>query len=394
MNTENITTSQPNNSLAYPVSFNINTTQPEFYAFRNQNVTKSTPIMNANRSMHPLLLPNYSHISPNTSINPSANTQQDIKYRTMLSNNLPNTSDSNICWPKINNTNDHHISLTPLPNLQPSYQQGYVTSNPSQLRNISYSSITSFPTDTPISITKSYSILGGGDTTKRASVFSTQNMMQLPYPPYNNVGEKKITHDTASAFKTTPLSSVSPTFFNRNFPQSRKRQRLGPSCDTCRSRKVKCDAKIEILYEDDRIINEISQKLIYILTPLEVEELSKTVLRYHVLPEELFVERQEDSNNNVNNSNSTKKHYRLLKHINKIVLFQPCSSCVRLKNHRKKTSCANKWKVEQCSFSRGLTKNDTNIFNEIHRLTGKNLDEMTVDDFRTTGLQVSFPLYG
>lgn len=405
MNKEDIVTCQPNNLLVYPAFPNIRNAQTGFNAFQNKNiniingthltkkVTKSTSIMNANRSMHPLLLPNYNQASTNTNIQSPINTTTNAiqgTNRTVPSNNVPITFNNGIFWP-VNNTGNCHINSAIFSNPQPLYQQRYVASTPPQLRNMPYPSVRPFPTDTPISITKSYSILGGGDTTKRSSSFSSQNIIQLPYSPYN-INEQNIVHGAPVVFKQTPLSSISPTFFDKSFSQSRKRQRLGPSCDTCRSRKVKCDAKIEILYEDDRIINEISQKLVNTLTPSEVEELSKTVLRYHVLPKELFVDNVDNSNSNGNNNNGARKHYRLLKYINKIVLFQTCSSCLKLKNHKKKTFCANKWRVEQCSFSRGLTKSDTNIFNEIRRVTGKNLDEMTVEDFRIAGLQVSFPI--
>ena len=380
MSKDFISTCQPNNSLVYSEFqdfYNKNTTLSVYLnkninsiadIYSNKNMIKSIPIVNANRSMHPLLLPNYNQVSTTTNIYPTTTTNiQHYTTGTLPSYNVQSTSNGGTCLP-IKGNNDYHTNLTVVQNQHPAYQQRYLKSDISQTNNLSYS------TDTSVGTTNPYFILAGDDMS------SSQNITQLSYPTYNIV-------------RNTSLSSVSPAFFNKNLPHHpRKRQRLGPSCDTCRSRKVKCDAKIEILYEDDRIINEISDKLIYILKPSEVKELSRTVLRYHALPEELFVEGAKDSSEDGNTSNSAKKHYRLLKHINKIVLFQPCSSCVRLKNHRKKTSCANKWKVDHCSFSRGLTKSDTSIFDEIHKVTGKNLDEMTVEDFRTTCLRSSFRL--
>ena len=399
MRKKDITTCQANNSLVSASSSNIYYKETEFTLYLNKNIdlitdisftkntSKSIPITNAKWPMHPLLIPNYNYILTSTNIYPQiieeTNTQHPTNnvLRPAFSQNVSNRS---ILLP-VNDSNNHHINLTTINTLQPLYQQVYVLSDPSQIRNLSHSSVPSYSTYTPVSITKSYSVPDEEDTTKR--MISPQNITPISYPPYDH-GTKRILQNATATFKNIPLSSMNPALFNKQLSHPKKRQRLGPSCDTCRSRKVKCDATIEVLYEDDRIINEISNKLVYLLKPPEVKELSKTILRYYALPEELFVRHEkEDSNRDGDNGNSTKKHYRLLKHINKIVLFQPCSSCIRLRNRRRKNSCADKWKVDHCSFSRGLTKSDASIFDEIHRVTGKNLDEMTIEDFRITSLQ-------
>lgn len=55
---------------------------------------------------------------------------------------------------------------------------------------------------------------------------------------------------------------------------SKRRQRLGPSCDTCRSRKVKCDAILETLENDVRIISETILQSRYGISQSQTKESS------------------------------------------------------------------------------------------------------------------------
>ncbi|CAL9728765.1 hypothetical protein MOUN0_E05336 [Monosporozyma unispora] len=403
MNPEGVNNIQFNYPLPNSNSniYNIPTSSPTNTTNSNNNISKmikSIPVMNVNRSMHPLLLPNISQLPMDLNSNNNSITVS-------ISNpSVSSINDNNVRVLPLNGTSNNLHNISSQKNLTPQQQQQQQQPlfTTSQSSNLSYSSNTSFSTQTPINITKSYSILAGGDFPKRR--LSSQDNSDLESDhDVNSTILPTIADNNSSAtikrsYSTYDMNSnniingsaqivkqpIGPTFYNKGLPKPRKRQRLGPSCDTCRSRKVRCDAKIEVLYEDDRIICEISDKLSYVLKPYEVEELSRTLLRYHELPPELFM----DPNDKifVNDKKPNRKHYRLMKHINKIVLFQPCSSCVRLRNHKRKNSYANKWKVDHCRFSKGLTKNDTNIFNEIHRVTGKPLEEMTVQDFKNTGL--------
>lgn len=338
----------------------------------NSKMIKSIPVINANKSMHPLLLPNINHVPVD------ANTPTPIQ---LANPTVVSISDNNVMVLPIEDLNNNTNTNTIQTNAAPYTQQYFnTTHSPTSSR----SSITSMSTQQQLSINSSNTILlNGRFPSQTNSEFASDNndLTNITHINYNNNNNTIIA--PPGHIVTQPIAP--PTFYNKNLPKTRKRQRLGPSCDTCRSRKVRCNAKIEILYEDDRIIGEISDKLSYVLKPFEADELSRTLLRYHELPPELFMD-PTDKATSTDNKTSNQNHYRLMKHINKIVLFQPCSSCVRLKNHKRRNAYANKWKIDHCSFSKGLTKNDTNIFNEIHRVTNKDLEDMTVQDFKDAGL--------
>lgn len=338
-------------------------TIPAISTFNNSNMIKSIPVTNANKSMHPLLLPNINHLIMDNNTLPISN---------------PSISDNNVMGLPMNelSNNNNNNSNVALPTQQ------YLHTATQSPNSSSSSSITSISTQQPININKSHTLLVNGILTSHPTTDLASAHHHNINP--NTNGNTNSTYDTNNGSTQIVKQSIGPTFYNKNLPKTRKRQRLGPSCDTCRSRKVRCNAKIEILYEDDRIIGEISEKLNYVLKPYEADELSRTLLRYHDLPQELFIDPNDKSTTDDKTTN--KNQYRLMKHINKIVLFQPCSSCVRLKNHKRRNSYALKWKVDHCSFSKGLTKSDANVFNEIHKITNKPLEEMTVQDFKNTGL--------
>lgn len=98
----------------------------------------------------------------------------------------------------------------------------------------------------------------------------------------------------------TPLPS--PT------PKSKRRQRLGPSCDCCRKRKVKCDATIFVLDND-------------------FSELSESQSSSLIQGEQILI-----------------AGFIFLISFGKLIKFKPCTSC--------------KSKNLDCIFSKGFTKDD------------------------------------
>lgn len=98
----------------------------------------------------------------------------------------------------------------------------------------------------------------------------------------------------------------------------KRRQRLGPSCDNCRVRKVKCNAEIIVLSND---YNTYDLKQ-FNLSPEQHDDLLKSLPVY------------------LNDDHS----WELLVSVDKLIKFKPCKSC-----HGKKLDC---------KFSKGFTKED------------------------------------
>ncbi|EDO17790.1 hypothetical protein Kpol_541p33 [Vanderwaltozyma polyspora DSM 70294] len=141
-----------------------------------------------------------------------------------------------------------------------------------------------------------------------------------------------------------------------------KRQRIGPSCDGCRLKKIKCNASIETLYQDRSVIPMFSNLLHH--------KLGDTEIQYLVNDPQIRLRFP---------SNYDKASCSIVKHIDKIMFFKPCTSCIKRKNT-----------FHDCLFSKGFTRIDINIFNKINNSLLKNgqkektIFEVTVDDYRNT----------
>ncbi|CAI4053663.1 hypothetical protein SKDZ_16G2740 [Saccharomyces kudriavzevii ZP591] len=160
-------------------------------------------------------------------------------------------------------------------------------------------------------------------------------------------------YKTISSGETTDSAVISSTATNR---LKRKRQRDGPSCDSCRTKKIKCNATIIVYLQDRNLISSISSNLHYILSQDDIERFRTRF--FEKLPDVVDT-------------------YEVIKHLDKIVLFKACTSCSR------KSKRAGK-----CLFSRGFTKSDMNVFSKINiKLKGKTIFEMTVTDYIAAGFQ-------
>lgn len=124
-----------------------------------------------------------------------------------------------------------------------------------------------------------------------------------------------------SVSRQLPLSSPSPRHLSfgedNNEYTKKRRQRLGPSCDSCRSRKVKCNAEVLLItrqFSHDQDLEEtagLSSKSLQMLKEGEIIESGD---------------------------------YRLIVSNNKLIKFKPCLSCAT--------------KKLDCCFSKGFTKED------------------------------------
>lgn len=166
--------------------------------------------------------------------------------------------------------------------------------------------------------------------------------------------------------KIMRMQSTSNLYFN-----NKKRQRIGPSCDSCRSKKVRCDARIEILCQSESVVNLISDKLHYKFKENEVSDICENFLHNDELTKEIL-----DKENSI----------ELIKHLDKIVLLHPCTTCSKLKNKKKYILHNNLH--HSCSFSKGLTRADINIFSRISKMTNKKrISEMTIVDYANAGFR-------
>lgn len=141
-----------------------------------------------------------------------------------------------------------------------------------------------------------------------------------------------------------------------------KRQRTGPSCDVCRSKKIKCDATVIVIWQHCSLFSMDQQfsESISLHSPLSIETCSAEILER--IPDEIkqqLVDRKDMS---------------LVRHVDKLIAFTPCSSCSKKKN------C-------ECSFSKGFTRNDIAVFSSLNKKFGKrsSLGDFTVEDYLSVG---------
>lgn len=118
---------------------------------------------------------------------------------------------------------------------------------------------------------------------------------------------------------------------NDETPAKPKRQRVGPSCDLCRSKKIKCDAHVEIMELDvDCVKLKLSKKS-------EIQD--KTTINKYLKSSELH------------------EDFKLVYSNNKIIKFKSCSYCIA--------------KGKPCVYKRGYTKDDILRYNMAHNIKKK-----------------------
>ncbi|KAF3987394.1 hypothetical protein FT663_03955 [Candidozyma haemuli var. vulneris] len=117
---------------------------------------------------------------------------------------------------------------------------------------------------------------------------------------------------------SSPVSgSASPQLASADFSEKKRRQRLGPSCDSCRARKVKCNAEVILL---SRNVEEEEAE--------EMQSLGEASRGKLLAGEAVLLE----------------ESFSLVISNGKLVKFRPCSSCAT--------------RELDCCFSKGFTKED------------------------------------
>ena len=138
-----------------------------------------------------------------------------------------------------------------------------------------------------------------------------------------------------------------------------KRQRTGPSCDVCRSKKIKCDAMVVVIWQDASLLSSCNRED-SLHRPFSIEDCSSSLLLK--MPTEIRSQLSEH------------KDMSLVRHVDKLISFTSCSSC------SKKKDC-------ECNFSKGFTRNDIAVFSSLNKKLGKrnSLGDFTVQDYLDVG---------
>lgn len=146
-----------------------------------------------------------------------------------------------------------------------------------------------------------------------------------------------------------------------NDTSSKKRQRVGPSCDKCRIKKIKCNASIEVILKDTRIVGMFNEHLHYILTDHDIETYNKKWS--HIfgvkLPSTICNIPTPTKNGTGSNTKQQQEYQVVVKHLDKLIIFRPCTSCLKRKYKN------SEFGPMSCKFARGFSRSDINQFNRI-----------------------------
>ena len=226
--------------------------------------------------------------------------------------------------------------------------------------------------------------------------------------PPSELGGLAASSSAGSSRSATPLSSAGstgasagagagPTIISVSGSGASKRQRIGPSCDKCRLKKIKCDAHIEILAQDESVLAFASDRLHYALTKEDVERLQQELEQHYGVERETLAAFLGQSFQGFNagrgaNNKQFIHSMSIIKHIDKLVLFKPCLSCCKRKHSAIITSFGGEQDpyaefLNCCTFSKGFTRADINVFAKIahKQQRAKSIYEMDTTDYKTAG---------
>ena len=160
--------------------------------------------------------------------------------------------------------------------------------------------------------------------------------------------------------------------------QSKKRQRVGTSCNCCRGKKPRCNGQIEVLYQHNSVISSFITKLHHVLTQKDILKCNDEFLNTLNITTDIL------------NGSSSKL---LVKHFDKIIIFEPCTSCHKKGRESKcRRNSSNRNILTQCMFSKGFTKSDVIMFRRIQSTLlisskEKTIFELKVSDYKRSRRQ-------
>lgn len=240
-----------------------------------------------------------------------------------------------------------------------------------------------------------------------------------PPKSININGIININHDNSSSNTMNVTErQLHPSKYYRKLAErgtsSKKRQRIGPSCDKCRIKKIKCNASIEIILKDSRIVGMFNEHLHYILTDQDIEMFNKkwshifgVKLPYTIcnVPMSKPNSKNNDSssssystNNDASSTANKEPEYQaVIKHLDKLIIFQSCTSCNKRKYKNSESG------PMSCKFARGFSRPDINQFNKIkiHMMSMASgsssnpsihkdmpIYDLTINDYQNAGFQL------
>lgn len=403
---------------------------------------------NRDSSRPPLLLPSLSssYSYNNNSIDPTTTT---ISYDNIPSS-VVNTTVTNVDLLADNvQTDDAIISNNPLdslarlatiiPRLSVTNEDSIInqstdfnnTATTSSSSSSSSSSLTG--SITPVATTKRRK--------KKTKIISNVDILTPPPTKPGTPSTSIYTNNSYSINNTNSNTDVPTTTEGQLYPSkyykklaeqgasSKKRQRIGPSCDKCRLKKIKCNASIEIILRDSRIVGMFNEHLHYTLTDQDIEMFNKNwshlfgvKLPYTIcnIPIPKSSNKSNDSafpsssssspspsppsTTSDNNSKTTQEpeYQVVVKHLDKLIIFQSCTSCNKRKYKNSESG------PMSCKFARGFSRPDINQFNKIkvhmtsqassscsfNPSTHKNMPiyDLTINDYQNAGFQL-IPLH-
>ncbi|KAL3232828.1 Sterol uptake protein 1 [Nakaseomyces bracarensis] len=342
-------------------------------------MSASFTVVNRDNSLPPLLLPN---LNSNPNLNPV--NYHDKGYDYSLMSGVANKNTAII---------QHGIQLQP-PQLMVSGNSNFILNNKEAQLGPSGLTDPMSNSSSAVSLSPSPSV-----SPLMSAHVPSQVSLQHLNPTLDELAmiatkRPKLSNSSSSS----KSSSMKPQSRSRkSSSNSAKRQRVGPSCDKCRVKKIKCDAQSDVVIQDLEVVSLFSPLLHYEFTTDEVlnpeSEINQYFKRRNVLKNKYLIGLKDSLAKSRNVTNRT-----LVKHIDKIVVFQPCSSCQKKKNNLLLTANSTPIEIRQnpkfqkthellvshcnCTFSKGFTRGDISIFTKInyHQKKGKSIGNMLEEE--------------
>lgn len=408
-------------------------------------MTTSFLLDNSDRNRPPLLLPSLSssHNYNNIPIGPIGPSAPIIATTYDNTSSVINAAVTNINIPTDNVKMDNPIvSNNPLDNLArlatniprlSMTNEGSVINKPADSNNTTATSPSNnrIPTNATTTIIKRKK--------KRTKILSNDDILTPPPTKpgtpststntnnsysVNNHNNNNNNSNNGVALASTGRHSYPSKYYEKLAEQqgtsSKKRQRIGPSCDKCRLKKIKCNASIEIILKDSRIVGMFNEHLHYTLTDQDIEMFNKNwshlfgVKLPYTICNIPITKSNNKSNNNSSSSSSPSppaaasdgsasttqepEYQVVVKHLDKLIIFQSCTSCNKRKYKNSESG------PTSCKFARGFSRPDINQFNKIkiHMISQtsstsssnpsihKNMPiyDLTINDYQNAGFQL------
>lgn len=346
-------------------------------------MSASFTVVNRDNSMPPLLLPN---LNSNPNLNPV--NYHDKGYDYSLMSGVPSSS---------NFVSQHGVHLQPPSQMVVAGGNNFTLNNMKSSRSASNNGLTDPISNTSSAVSLSPSPSLSPVMSATVSSLPSHASLQQMNPTLDELAMIATKRPKLSSSSAKSPSQKSQSRSRKSSGNSAKRQRVGPSCDKCRVKKIKCDAQSDIVVQNAEVVGLFSPLLHYEFTTDEVlnadSEINQFLRKRNLLKNKYLIGLKDSLSKSHNVTNRT-----LVKHIDKIIVFQPCSSCQKKKNNLLLTANSTPIEIRQnpkfqkthellishcnCTFSKGFTRGDISIFTKInyHQKKGKSIGNMLEEE--------------